>query len=379
MVRKYFNAEIPEGAHLDVSLEVDGAYRGTLRSDQDNSLVGHLNLVEIPNDDIRSELDVTEEYLERRRTEDVAEVEEETEGGIGAALVGLAFAGLTIAAVSGVANLSSRRQAKRDAAEKAEEAARKAEELKQAREEEEAREAKALKKAKRVANREKKTKAREVRRAENARRAEEATQRNAGLSSAGDVAHQVSTGSQWSAGWYDDGSGSWRWWDGRGWTEHVQPMTVPRHSPAQYQSQERQIMSSEEWQARMQAMLLARAFSDEQWKLLANARIAGADTMVLQAQEELHRITPRQLATRMSLLVDANPSIRQAIRSASPPGWYDHGSDRQRWWNGYQWTEHFRQKQIAGPVHATRPVTPAGWYDDGTGRQRWWDGQRWSN
>ena len=25
------------------------------------------------------------------------------------------------------------------------------------------------------------------------------------------------------AGWYDDGRGAMRWWNGQGWTEHVQP------------------------------------------------------------------------------------------------------------------------------------------------------------
>lgn len=25
------------------------------------------------------------------------------------------------------------------------------------------------------------------------------------------------------AGWYDDGSGTMRWWDGQAWTENVQP------------------------------------------------------------------------------------------------------------------------------------------------------------
>lgn len=29
-------------------------------------------------------------------------------------------------------------------------------------------------------------------------------------------------------GWYDDGHGALRWWDGGGWTEHVQPGASPR-------------------------------------------------------------------------------------------------------------------------------------------------------
>lgn len=31
-----------------------------------------------------------------------------------------------------------------------------------------------------------------------------------------------------SAGWYDDGSGTQRWWDGQKWTDSVQPSTPQR-------------------------------------------------------------------------------------------------------------------------------------------------------
>lgn len=34
------------------------------------------------------------------------------------------------------------------------------------------------------------------------------------------------------AGWYDDGSGVQRWWDGSGWTEHVAPDAAPALAPA---------------------------------------------------------------------------------------------------------------------------------------------------
>ena len=32
-------------------------------------------------------------------------------------------------------------------------------------------------------------------------------------------------------GWYDDGSGRQRWWDGQQWTEHYAPPPPPRSAP----------------------------------------------------------------------------------------------------------------------------------------------------
>jgi hypothetical protein len=34
------------------------------------------------------------------------------------------------------------------------------------------------------------------------------------------------------AGWYDDGSGTTRWWDGTRWTETVQPPPPPGYGPS---------------------------------------------------------------------------------------------------------------------------------------------------
>lgn len=67
-----------------------------------------------------------------------------------------------------------------------------------------------------------------------------------------------------------------------------------------------------------------------------------------------------------------------------PPGWYDDGSGKQRWWDGSRWTEEFidlrdprtELRTDAGPV-ASGTAGP-GWYDDHRGRQRWWDGRRWT-
>lgn len=67
-----------------------------------------------------------------------------------------------------------------------------------------------------------------------------------------------------------------------------------------------------------------------------------------------------------------------------PPGWYDDGTGKQRWWDGVRWTEQFidlRDPRIelrtdAGPAAAG--TAGPGWYDDHRGRRRWWDGRRWT-
>lgn len=50
--------------------------------------------------------------------------------------------------------------------------------------------------------------------------------------------------------------------------------------------------------------------------------------------------------------------------TTTPPGWYDDGSGRRRWWDGVQWTDHFEPTPAAPPTTtvaadgAAGPVTP---------------------
>ena len=136
-------------------------------------------------------------------------------------------------------------------------------------------------------------------------------------------------------------------------------------------------MSSAEWQERVRAMLLARAFSEEQWRLLSNARIEGADGALLEWQSELNKLTPQQFSDRINYMMERNPSLLNASPHVASAGWYDDGSGRQRWWDGLQWAERYQEVKV-NVLADRRASAPEGWYDDGSGRQRWWDGQKWA-
>jgi hypothetical protein len=197
------------------------------------------------------------------------------------------------------------------------------------------------------------------------------------------------------AGWCEDASGRVRWWDGQQWTEHTKSFSGDESArsfgvvePRSHVSQSNELspgrrkaqttMSSAEWEARARAMLLARAFSDEQRSLLANAQIDDADPALLKAQRELRSLTPQQFSDRIGAILERNPQLRQRV-ALPPSGWYDDGSGSSRWWDGRQWTGHVQMLAVKAKVPAQpRSSASPGWYDDGSGRQRWWNGQHWA-
>ncbi len=122
-------------------------------------------------------------------------------------------------------------------------------------------------------------------------------------------------------GWYDAGHGRQRWWDGHRWTSHFQPPlntaspALPHYGedPRAPQSHDVRIrtepvtisMSRAEWEGRIRAMVLARAFSEEQWFLLSHARIVDGDPELLQCQGSLRKLTPGEFEQLIPGIFDA--------------------------------------------------------------------------
>lgn len=74
-------------------------------------------------------------------------------------------------------------------------------------------------------------------------------------------------------------------------------------------------MSNAERQARFKAMLLARAFSDAQWKKLSRARIEDDTSRELVAA--MQSLTPQDVADRLNLLLEKNPTLLDDKTSAA--------------------------------------------------------------
>lgn len=198
---------------------------------------------------------------------------------------------------------------------------------------------------------------------------------------------QVQTVALSQAGWYDDGSGRYRWWDGNAWTNHFYEPSSAAGPPSQSGSEPSQgsptalpvpaqpesgtRMSREEWQARMRWMLLSHAYSEAQWALLAHATIEDADDSLLNWQAELRKLTPQRFAALVRHELDSNPALRQEAEQS---------------WTVWVRPDEANHEPAYVPIsrppvgthgHHQRVSATPGWYDDGSGQQRWWDGQRW--
>lgn len=156
------------------------------------------------------------------------------------------------------------------------------------------------------------------------------------------------------AGWYDDGSGQQRWWDGQDWTAHYQG-SQPRDEPSpdwraalggSYSSAVESgnvfstiTLSRAQWEEQVRVMLLQRQISELQWRLLSNARIEDADSDLRQWQSRLRTLTAEEFSQGIDRYVACRPD--QALQLAIA-GWYDDGSGRQRWWDGLEWTDYLQ-------------------------------------
>lgn len=315
MSEQYFKGYVPPGRHLDASREMPGAFRATYRTDGDNVLDGHMNLIPVDPEELgRSDgsgPEVNPELL---------------------VLGGLALVGLTIGAVSAASSAVSA------------------------------------------------TRSRKERRRELEWRIAEARRDNAQVSitsqrvaaPAGwydDGSGQLRwwDGQDWTqhyytadprvgapAGWYDDGSGRQRWWDGQDWTQHYQDSLAgsgrtsgrtPALSSASSNDVERDYdfpaisLSRAQWEDQVRVMMQARMISELQWRVLSNARIEGADPELLAWQGRLRTLTAQEFSRSIDSYVASHPEQTLELATA---GWYDDGSGRQRWWDGLEWTGYFQ-------------------------------------
>lgn len=391
MVKKRFEVDIPEGQHLGRARDSDGT-RALLFDDKTNKLVAHAELREV---DVRAKTrqrqatsreadtasgqpeehvqDQPDGYLDLDSQPDFDHATDDAEpsAGWGQVLGVAAVLGVAIAAAKGVQHVQNRDDEKQG-------------------------------------RRTRKRSAREPR--------ADASLPRASLPPESAAA---------AAGWYPDpyDGARLRYWDGQVWTGHTMarregaparglPATPTRDVSAAHR-EPTVSMATAEWQQRLRAMLLARAFSEEQLRLLSHARIDDPDPALLELQHALAGLSPQELSHRVRYMLEANPAaltdteaelvrllggagkhahlpsgeaahvagyeqgaVERATRAPAPARWYDDDRGHPTWWDGHRWITQASPSEHLGRPGPRLPA-PAGWYDDGSGRMRWWDGQRW--
>lgn len=348
MVEKYYKAQFGDHLHPDASRNLPGAVRANLR-DSKNNLVEQMDLVEIVPTEVpgaappetppqrKNNLASHMDLLEINPTG----VPDSNNSGLGVdpsmvILGGLALVGLTVGAVSAVNSARSKKERRRELEWRIAEARRDSSQVA-------------------IASRH--------------------SAAPAGWYDDGSGQLRWWDGQEWTehyytasprvaapAGWYDDGSGQLRWWDGQDWTQHYQNLPSRYHQPdsgpaaaASMYSMEVErdyglpaiSMSRAQWEQQVRVMLQARMISDLQWRVLSNARIEDADGKLLEWQSQLRALTAQEFSRRVDDYIAAQPA--QALELATA-GWYDDGSGRQRWWDGLEWTDYFQ-------TDATRMLT----------------------
>lgn len=104
-------------------------------------------------------------------------------------------------------------------------------------------------------------------------------------------------------------------------------------------------MTSAEWRERVRRMIVARAYSDDQWRALTHCEVVDGDESLLLYQRELRGMTAQHVADQISRM--QQQSIQPAVQTVAAAGWYDDGSGTQRWWNGFEWTVYYLVDAIA--------------------------------
>jgi hypothetical protein len=101
MALKKYNVEVPDGQHLGLSRDTDGAYRAHLFDDESNDLVGHAELF-VPEEDEADAANLQDVYVwDARRTESDEEPDE-----LALALGNLVALGIIAAAMAAAPHIS---------------------------------------------------------------------------------------------------------------------------------------------------------------------------------------------------------------------------------------------------------------------------------
>jgi hypothetical protein len=180
------------------------------------------------------------------------------------------------------------------------------------------------------------------------------------------------------AGWYDDGSGQLRWWDGQDWTQHYFTAGPQVAAPAGWyddSSGRQRWWDGQEWTDHYQGVHPHH----------------GQPALVLASSSELERgydlpaisLSRAQWEEQVRVMLQARTISELQWRLLSSARIEGADSDLLQWQDRLKtltaedFSRNVDRFVASQPAHALELAT-AGWYDDGLGRQRWWDGLEWT-